>query len=200
MAGEVTEDVLQLPPPEKFDALPEPERRRVATFDEERLRMTKEAAELMRKQRAAAGQIEEYNNDSKVFEHRGGGTANSSKAPSLGGMGVFNVRGYGTGGQVTGKGGAGTGGGTATPGSAGSGEGFGGRGSGHRVAQPQGAVQELSARKRRSASKSEPSRPTSRCRRRTVTTANAPPTPPAAGAASGAPPGNRESSSKRTSP
>ena len=81
-------------------------------------------------------QTEEYNDDSEKFEHQGGGTANSSKDPSLGGLGGFSVLAYGAGAKVTGKGGVGTGVGTGThAGSGGAGSGFGGRGSGHRRAQ-----------------------------------------------------------------
>ena len=80
-------------------------------------------------------QEEEYNDESEKFEHKGGGTPNATKDPSLGGLGGFNVIAYGPGARVTGKGGVGTGLGTGVnAGSGGSGTGFGGRGSGHRKA------------------------------------------------------------------
>ncbi|MGO8690707.1 MAG: prenyltransferase/squalene oxidase repeat-containing protein [Thermoguttaceae bacterium] len=78
-------------------------------------------------------QQEEYNDDSEVFEHKGGGTPGVAK-DAAGGSG-FNVMAWGAGVKVTGKGGVGTGVGTGTSsGSGGNGTGFGGRGSGHRAA------------------------------------------------------------------
>jgi hypothetical protein len=78
---------------------------------------------------------EEYYDESEKFEHRGGGIPSTSKDPSLGGLGGFNVMAWGPGAKVTGKGGIGIGVGTGTmSGSGGSGTGFGGRGSGWRKA------------------------------------------------------------------
>ena len=77
---------------------------------------------------AAQGQTEEYNDESKVFEHRGRGTARPAKDPRVDGLGGFSTPTPVPQGKV----------GTATPGAGGAGLGSGGRGSGLRVAQPQG--------------------------------------------------------------
>ena len=83
-----------------------------------------------------AKQTEEYNNDDAVFEHRGGGTANSSKDPTLGGLGSFSMLAYGPGTRIAGSGGVSGGLGTGTlSGSGGDGAGFGARGRGWRRAQ-----------------------------------------------------------------
>ena len=73
----------------------------------------------------------EYNDDSKVFEHKGGGTANGSKdAGASGGGGAMA---FGPGPKVAGALGIGMGLGTGKNyGSGGDGKGFGGRGSGSR--------------------------------------------------------------------
>ena len=72
----------------------------------------------------------------RYLQHRGGGTPNASRDPSLGGLGGFNMLAYGSGTSVTGPGGVGPGHGMGTdPGSGGDGIGFGTRGSGCRRAQ-----------------------------------------------------------------
>jgi len=77
----------------------------------------------------------EYNDDSTVFEHKGGGMMAASDQPNLGGLGGFDVKAIGPGPVVRGKGGVGVGVGTGkNPGSGGDGWGFGGRGSGSRKA------------------------------------------------------------------
>ncbi len=113
------------PPLDKFD---------IGETPEDPTELTTET--LTMEKPAVAAQTEEYIDDSEKFEHQGGGTANASKDPSLGGLGGFSVLAYGAGTKVTGKGGVGTGVGTGTHGgSGGAGSGFGGRGSGHRRAQ-----------------------------------------------------------------
>lgn len=75
-------------------------------------------------------QTAQYNDDSAVFEERGGGTATGTDAGA--GLG-FNISGLGSGPVLSGGGGVDTGLGTGTKGGrGGSGEGFGGRGSGSR--------------------------------------------------------------------
>ena len=74
----------------------------------------------------------EYNDDSKIFEHKGGGMVNGNKDTIGGGGGALA---FGPGPKVTGALGIGTGLGTGTQwGSGGAGVGFGGRGTGHREA------------------------------------------------------------------
>ena len=74
----------------------------------------------------------EYNDDSKVFEKKGGGTVTGSKDAVGGGGGAM---GFGPGPKVAGALGLGTGQGTGKDwGSGGNGSGFGGRGSGSRKA------------------------------------------------------------------
>ena len=78
--------------------------------------------------------VEENNDDSKEFEHRGGGVA-TGNANSLGGAGGFDVKAIGPGPAVKGYGGFGSGIGTGTQGgSGGDGVGFGGRGKGKQAA------------------------------------------------------------------
>jgi hypothetical protein len=78
-----------------------------------------------------AAQEEEHNDDSKIFEHKGGGTVNGSK--DLGASGGGGAMAFGPGPKVTGALGIGMGLGTGTNyGSGGNGTGFGGRGSGSR--------------------------------------------------------------------
>jgi hypothetical protein len=78
-------------------------------------------------------QTEQINDDSPIFEAAGGGMAVSSKVPTLGGLGGFDIRAIGAGPAVRGPGGVGAGLGTG-PGAGGLGEGFGGRGEGMRRA------------------------------------------------------------------
>ena len=79
-------------------------------------------------------QVEEYNDESKEFEHKGGGVANGN-ANSIGGAGGFDVKAIGPGPAVKGFGGYGSGVGTGTQGgSGGDGTGFGGRGKGKQAA------------------------------------------------------------------
>jgi len=85
---------------------------------------------------AQIAQEAEYNDDSPIFEHRGGGVAVTTDQPNTGGLGGFDIKGFGAGPAVKGRGGVGIGVGTGThPGSGGDGFGFGGRGSGSRKAQ-----------------------------------------------------------------
>jgi hypothetical protein len=80
-------------------------------------------------------QTEQINDNSPVFEAAGGGMANNSKVPNLGGLGGFDIKAIGPGPAVRGAGGVGAGTGTGTnPGSGGAGTGFGGRGHGMRKA------------------------------------------------------------------
>src|SRR5207248_2024395 len=80
-------------------------------------------------------QTAQYNDDSPVFEERGGGIKSDSTAPDLGGRSGFDVKATGPGAKVTGTGGIGRGIGTGNnAGSGGDGTGFGGRGSGSRKA------------------------------------------------------------------
>ncbi len=84
---------------------------------------------------AQMAQEAEYNDDSAIFEHRGGGTQSKSDQPSLGGLGGFDIKGVGPGPAIKNRGGIGSGVGTGThAGSGGDGSGFGGRGSGSRKA------------------------------------------------------------------
>ena len=80
---------------------------------------------------------EEINDNSPVFEHKGGGMPTTATGPSLGGLGGFEVRGVGPGSAIGSRGGGvGVGVGTgASPGSGGGGSGFGGIGRGMRKAQ-----------------------------------------------------------------
>ena len=81
---------------------------------------------------AQAAQEAEYNDDSKVFEHKGGGTANGVKDVGAGGGGALA---FGPGPKLAGAAGIGMGLGTGKDyGSGGIGSGFGGRGSGSRKA------------------------------------------------------------------
>jgi hypothetical protein len=81
---------------------------------------------------AQAAQDAEYNDDSKVFEHKGGGTANGVKDAASSGGGALA---FGAGPKLAGAAGIGGGLGTGKDyGSGGSGSGFGGRGSGSRKA------------------------------------------------------------------
>ncbi len=81
---------------------------------------------------AQAAQDAEYNDDSKVFEHKGGGTLNGTKDMLGGGGGSMA---FGPGPKIAGAAGIGSGLGTGKDyGSGGSGSGFGGRGSGSRKA------------------------------------------------------------------
>ena len=81
---------------------------------------------------AHPAQEAEYNDDSKVFEHKGGGTATGLKDAVSGGGGALA---FGPGPKVAGALGIGMGVGTGKDfGSGGSGSGFGGRGSGSRKA------------------------------------------------------------------
>lgn len=79
-------------------------------------------------------QTEQFNDNSPVFEERGGGMAVAADA-AFGGLGGFDFKALGDGPAVTGPGGVGTGVGTGTSGgSGGDGAGFGGRGAGMRKA------------------------------------------------------------------
>lgn len=79
-------------------------------------------------------QTEQFNDNSAVFEERGGGMAATTDA-AFGGLGGFDFKAIGDGPAVTGAGGVGTGVGTGTRGgSGGDGVGFGGRGAGMRKA------------------------------------------------------------------
>src|SRR5688572_8381431 len=79
-------------------------------------------------------QTEQYNDNSAVFEERGGGMAVTTDA-AFGGLGGFDFKALGDGPAVTGAGGVGTGVGTGNSGgSGGDGAGFGGRGAGMRKA------------------------------------------------------------------
>ena len=81
---------------------------------------------------AQAAQEAEYNDDSKVFEHKGGGTATGVKDVGSSGGGAMA---FGPGPKVSGAAGIGMGLGTGKDyGSGGNGSGFGGRGSGSRKA------------------------------------------------------------------
>ena len=81
---------------------------------------------------ATAAVEAEYNDDSKTFEHKGGGTATGMKDVGSGGGGAMA---FGPGPKLTGAVGIGVGLGTGTNyGSGGNGSGFGGRGSGSRKA------------------------------------------------------------------
>jgi hypothetical protein len=81
---------------------------------------------------AREAQQEEKNDDSAVFEHKGGGTVNGDVSTASGGAGV---EAFGDGPKVTGVQGIGSGVGTSSKaGAGGAGEGFGGRGSGFRKA------------------------------------------------------------------
>jgi hypothetical protein len=81
---------------------------------------------------AQAAQEAEYNDESKVFEHKGGGTATGMKDVGSAGGGAMA---FGPGPKLSGAAGIGVGLGTGTNyGSGGSGSGFGGRGSGSRKA------------------------------------------------------------------
>jgi hypothetical protein len=80
------------------------------------------------------GQIEQINDDSLVFEEKGGGKIADSE-DNLGGIGGFEFKAIGAGPAVQGPGGVGMGVGTGDhAGSGGAGTGFGGRGSGMREA------------------------------------------------------------------
>ncbi len=81
-------------------------------------------------------QTEEYNDDRKIFEKKGGGRPQGSDQPDLGGLGGgFSVMAWSNGPRVSGADGVGAGVGTGVnPGSGGDGSGFGTRGSGHRAA------------------------------------------------------------------
>ncbi len=79
-------------------------------------------------------QTEQINDNSAVFEERGGGMAVAADA-AFGGLGGFDFKALGDGAAVTGPGGVGTGVGTgASGGSGGDGAGFGNRGAGMRKA------------------------------------------------------------------
>ena len=127
------EPAENLEKPEKELAMPE--RIEIGDTPEEPTELTPETLTLEKP--AIQAQTEEYNDDSKEFVRRGGGTASSSHDPSLGVLGGgFNVVAYGSGTRVTGSGGAGSGPGRGTsPGSGDDGIGFGGRGSGFRRAR-----------------------------------------------------------------
>jgi hypothetical protein len=81
-------------------------------------------------------QTEIYYDDSPVFEERGGGMASSlTSGANLGGIGGYDIKGFGPGPAIIGRGGVGIGVGEGTnPGSGGPGVGLGGRGKGHRKA------------------------------------------------------------------
>lgn len=82
--------------------------------------------------------LEQINDDSAVFEERGGGEV-TDKQENFGGMGGFSVKAVGAGPALADKGGVGIGVGTGEqPGSGGSGGGFGARGSGMREAMAGG--------------------------------------------------------------
>lgn len=84
---------------------------------------------------AQMAQEAEYNDDSPIFEKRGGGMPSTTNQPNLGGLGGFDIKGLGPGPAVKNRGGVGSGVGTGTSfGSGGDGSGFGGRGSGSRKA------------------------------------------------------------------
>jgi prenyltransferase beta subunit len=85
-------------------------------------------------------QTEVYYDDSQVFEERGGGMASSlTSGAALGGIGGYDIKGFGPGPAIIGRGGVGIGVGEGTnPGSGGGGVGFGGRGKGHRKAMVSG--------------------------------------------------------------
>ncbi len=90
---------------------------------------------LMQMEPSQPAQTAQYNDDSPVFEERGGGIKTDTTAPDLGGRGGFNVNATGPGAKVTGAGGIGMGIGAGNnAGSGGDGSGFGGRGSGSRKA------------------------------------------------------------------
>ena len=90
---------------------------------------------LMQMEPSQPAQTAQYNDDSPVFEERGGGIKSDSTAPDLGGRSGFDVKAVGPGAKVTGSGGIGQGIGTGNnAGSGGDGSGFGGRGSGSRKA------------------------------------------------------------------
>jgi hypothetical protein len=90
---------------------------------------------LMQMEPTQPAQTAQYNDDSPVFEERGGGVKSESTTPDLGGKSGFDVKAAGPGAKITGTGGIGRGVGTgATAGSGGDGNGFGGRGSGSRKA------------------------------------------------------------------
>ncbi len=85
---------------------------------------------------AVIAQEAEYNDEKANFEHKGGGVAAVADQPNTGGLGGFDIKGFGAGPAIKGKGGVGIGVGTGThAGSGGDGSGFGGRGSGSRKAQ-----------------------------------------------------------------
>jgi hypothetical protein len=82
---------------------------------------------------AQIAQDAEYNDESQVFEHKGGGVATAAKESNSLGLGGFDIGGVGAGPAVKGRGGVGLGAGAGTrPGSGGDAWGFGGRGSGSR--------------------------------------------------------------------
>ena len=78
----------------------------------------------------------QYHVDSPTFSEAGGGVAvAASNQPNLGGLGGFDIKAFGVGSAVKGRGGVGIGVGTGTrAGSGGQGYGFGGRGAGSRKA------------------------------------------------------------------
>lgn len=80
-------------------------------------------------------QTELHYDDNPEFIEEGGGSAVTTAAPALGGLGGFSITAIGSGPAVRGKGGVGVGVGTGSGfGSGGSGNGFGGRGQGSRKA------------------------------------------------------------------
>jgi hypothetical protein len=84
---------------------------------------------------AQIAQEAEHNDNSPIFEHKGGGLASAAKESNAVGLGGFDIGGVGAGPVVKGRGGVGLGAGAGTrPGSGGDGWGFGGRGSGSRKA------------------------------------------------------------------
>ena len=96
---------------------------------------TLDTESLMQMEPSQPAQTAQYNDDSPVFEERGGGTKSDSTAPDLGGRSGFEVKAVGPGAKITGTGGIGRGIGTGNnAGSGGEGNGFGGRGSGSRKA------------------------------------------------------------------
>ena len=99
------------------------------------IRRTLDTESLLEMQPTQPAQTEQINDDSAVFTEKGGGMAMTTTAPEMGGSGGFNVKAFGPGPKVSGKGGIGAGIGTGnTGGSGGDGQGFGGRGTGMRKA------------------------------------------------------------------
>jgi hypothetical protein len=115
------------------DAVKEIERFEVGETPEEPSELNTETLTLPKP--AQMAQEAEYNDESPVFEHKGGGVASAAKESNSAGLGGFDIGGIGPGPAVKGRGGVGLGAGAGTrPGSGGDAWGFGGRGSGSRKA------------------------------------------------------------------